>query len=228
MVVNVRKLTNDICQVNKLPSFNEIQIDCDWTSSTKESYFKFLKLLRQDPFFNSKQVSATIRLHQLKYKSITGVPPLNKGLLMCYNMGDLKDTNTINSIIELKEAKKYLGHLSDYNLSLDIGLPIFSWYVWFRQGRFKGLISSEDLKLNINKNNKWIFQKDSILNGYTFEKGDWLRYEESKADDVVKLAELLNDKIKNEQINVVLYHLDEGNINKYTIHELENIFVSIH
>lgn len=48
--------------------FREIHIDCDWTKGTKESYFYFLKKLSQ---ISHKEISSTIRLHQIKFKNNT-------------------------------------------------------------------------------------------------------------------------------------------------------------
>jgi len=47
-----------------LKNYSEIQVDCDWTERTKVSYFKFLKRLKEQ---SKKRISATIRLHQVKY-----------------------------------------------------------------------------------------------------------------------------------------------------------------
>ena len=65
---------------NKLP--NEYQFDCDWTVKTKENYFNFLKHIRK--LRKGALVSCTIRLHQIKFKDKTGIPPVDKGTLMYY------------------------------------------------------------------------------------------------------------------------------------------------
>ena len=68
--------------VNAIPpdQFNYLQMDCDWTGSTWEPYFELLDRLGR----HYQTVTATIRLHQLKYFSKTGVPPVKKGILMYY------------------------------------------------------------------------------------------------------------------------------------------------
>ncbi len=148
---------------------------------------------------------------------------------MCYNMGDLRDPKTNNSIIEVAEAKKYITHLKDYPLHLDVALPIFDWYVWFRKNRFKGLIHTEDITGGEYPPEKNLsFNKDTIWKGFTFAEGDCLRYEDSKVDVVVKMAKLLNDNIDIENLNVVLYHLDATEIHKYSIHDMETIYCCFH
>ncbi len=70
---------------------DEIQIDCDWTASTREDYFKFLRKLQK---ITGKEISITLRLHQVKFKNKTGIPPVNKVFLMCYSTSSpLKNDN---------------------------------------------------------------------------------------------------------------------------------------
>lgn len=83
------KILNRILQMNEandIENVKEIQIDCDWTASTQEAYFKFLHILKEKAKDKQIQLSATIRLHQL---SMTP-PPVDRGILMMYNTGDVK------------------------------------------------------------------------------------------------------------------------------------------
>jgi len=88
---NINRLSKqigDLIEEMHLQHFNttptEVQIDCDWTGSTKAVYFELLELLQK-----RFDLSVTIRLHQLKYQNKTGIPPVEKGVLMVYNVGDL-------------------------------------------------------------------------------------------------------------------------------------------
>ncbi len=74
-------------------------------------------------------LSATIRLHQVKYFETTGVPPVKSGMLMFYNTGDLENPSEENSILNIETAELYLSGLEDYPMQLDIVLPLFSWAV---------------------------------------------------------------------------------------------------
>ena len=85
---SISKLIENYQTLNK-NKINEIQIDCDWTISTKEKYFELLNALK-NTYSKNTIISATIRLHQIKYASATGVPPVQKGMLMYYNMGHLQ------------------------------------------------------------------------------------------------------------------------------------------
>lgn len=220
---NIIKLVIGTAENSKPHLSNEVQIDCDWTAVTKEKYFALLKAIKSQPFLNGKNLSATIRLHQLKFISLNGIPPVDKGLLMCYNMGNLKHPETKNSIIELEELKKYTNNLKSYALPLDIALPIFDWYIWYRGIEYKGLIHNFP---NEKKNQRILFKQDTGIDGYNFRKGDWLRYENSGPKNVIEAAKHLNKGLKTQELNVILYHLDENNLNNYKEHELEDMFNS--
>ncbi|MEO6729640.1 MAG: hypothetical protein ABIN01_00355 [Ferruginibacter sp.] len=219
-------LINDIAKSNGISRVDEIQIDCDWTQSTGKKYFSLLQTIRQ---LSKCNISATIRLHQVKYLSKSGVPPVDRGLLMCYNMGNLKNPDTKNSIIESSELMKYTANLSTYPLPLDVALPLFEWKVLFRNNIYKGLI--EDLPDNAFTNafavkNGWRIEilKDTLLAGYHFEKGDMLRNERSDIKEVLAAANEIKKHIKNSHFRVALYHLDSLTLNKFTTNELESIY----
>lgn len=123
----------------------EVQVDCDWNERLRDKYFYLLKQLRKQPFFQHKTLSVTVRLHQVKYLHENGVPPADKGLLMCYNMGNLRKPEAVNSIIDVATFKSYTGRLAQYPLTLDIALPLFDWWVYFGAMGYKGLIHAGNL-----------------------------------------------------------------------------------
>lgn len=118
-------------------SCKELQIDCDWTTGTREKYFTLLRSIRNHV---QLPISATIRLHQVKFTASSGIPPADRGLLMCYNMGNLKNPAVTNSIIDPKELNRYTEKLAGYPLPLDIALPLFEWKVLFRKNEYQGLV----------------------------------------------------------------------------------------
>jgi len=226
----INGLITDLCQVNKIKPVKEIQIDCDWTVSTANKYFLLLNTLHQ---LSQNNLSATIRLHQIKFFSKTGVPPVKRGLLMCYNMGNLKNPATKNSIIETNELKKYTANLSNYPLPLDIAFPLFGWKVLFRDNIYKGLIENlpDDIltpAFSTQKNGKIEILKDTLLAGYDLKKGDKFRSEESDIATIIDAAKEVNLHLKNTQRRVSLYHLDSVTLKKYTTHDLESIYNSLH
>lgn len=85
---------------NKLPT--EYQFDCDWTEKTKENYFNFLNHIRK--LRKGVPISCTIRLHQIKFKDKTGIPPVDKGTLMYYASSEPTDFENENTILNNKDA----------------------------------------------------------------------------------------------------------------------------
>lgn len=224
------KLTQGIINANGFDRIAEIQIDCDWTASTKALYFQLLQYTKK--LWGKVPVSATIRLHQIKFLSKTGVPPVDRGLLMCYNMGNLKNPATKNSIIETAELKKYIGNLSSYSLPLDVAFPLFDWKVLFRNNVYNGLIENMPDSLftssfTVKTANRFTLLKDSLLHGYDLKKGDILRSEQSDYTEIISAAAEINERLKNTRPRVSLYHLDAVILNKYTLHELETIYNSL-
>lgn len=235
--VQINSLAEKIMQLTKQLIFNnnfkevpEVQFDCDWTATTKTKYFSLLQSFKK--LKPNAVISATIRLHQIKYLSKTGVPPVNKGLLMCYNMGNLKNPATNNSIIETEELKKYIDNLAAYPLPLDVALPLFNWKVLFRNNTYAGLIQNLPDSLLTNpfiskEGTRYLFLKDSLLAGYPFKKGDVLRNEQSNYSEIISTAQAISKKLKNTTLRVSLYHLDSLLLSKYSLHELETIYNSL-
>ena len=146
---------------------NEIQLDCDWTLSTKEKYFTLLTILRK----KYPRLSVTIRLHQIKFAEKTGIPPVDRGMLMCYNMSDWKNEKTHNSIFTPDVLSQYIGELSDYPLPLDMVMPAFHWTIGYRGHQFQyflNAISAQDfqkISLFEQVQNRFVAKKDTTLWG---------------------------------------------------------------
>ncbi len=231
LAANILALVNNMVTLNKINTVLQIQIDCDWTAETKEKYFSILTKLQS--LDSAHSYSVTIRLHQIKYLHKTGVPPVSRGLLMCYNMGNLKSAATNNAILDVEELLKYTASISSYPLPLDVALPLFNWYVLFKNGSYAGLIQDvdNDMLKGISKKtaaNRFEIITDTLLNHYDFKKGDILRFENSEYTEIIKAAKILSQKIKDSTLHVSLYHLDSLILKKYSTNEIENIFNSLH
>jgi hypothetical protein len=192
---NVTHKIADITSLLRVPSksIKEIQIDCDWTAGTAKRYFRFLRRLKQlNPGLN---LSATIRLYPFKYAGKMGVPPVDRGMLMVYNIGGITDVSTRNSIFDLAEVKKYLT-VAHYPLPLDVALPVFGWQVWFRGGKCKGiihndLISADSIFVHAH-NNFYRCVADIVIGEMYFREGDELRVEYPDERELIKAAEALH------------------------------------
>ena len=212
--------------------FDEIQFDCDWTATTCKRYFYFLK--KAKILFLDKKISATIRLHQVKFMDKTGVPPVDRGMLMAYNMGDLDDVKTNNSILNIETLKSYLKNFDRYPLALDVALPIFSWGIVFRDGEAIKIIShlSKRDMLNTpqyealfqqNGDNHFVLLKNQYFKGLYLYENDDIRIEEVPLSNLKSAAHFLSQNIKNQQLTVAFYHLDSAALQQYRYEDLENI-----
>jgi hypothetical protein len=201
------------------------QFDCDWTEATQEKFFAFLlhfkKNLANGHPVPSPTTSATIRLHQLKFFEKTGVPPVDKGMLMFYNMGDLDDWPTNNSIFDMDEAGKYLPG-KPYPLPLDLALPLFRWGAVFRDGQLARLINDlgrEDLLdtafFRPAAPSRFEVVKSTYLRGQYLYKGDWVRLESVAAEDLKKSACILSNVYDLAPSEIAFYHLDTAIIKRY-------------
>lgn len=231
-------------KINKLwPSVSnnkikEIQFDCDWTPSTKDNYFLFLKYFGEALHRNKQsdcKLSATIRLHQIKYPDRTGIPPVDRGMLMFYNMDDLENIETKNSILDLSIAKKYLNEKSEYDLPLDIALPIFRWGVLFRNGKMIKLINNLD-KTDLQDTSRFValaenqykVLESTYLKGYYLYGADVIRLEWVSEQELLDAAIFLDGVFYQDSYNnkntISLYQLDSTTLKHYTDETLQQVF----
>ena len=127
-------------ETNDIAGVKEIQIDCDWTMRTRKVYYDFLKRLVDRAKEKDVKISTTIRLHQLTQP----VPPVERGVLMMYNTGDVRQWEGTNPILDMKDAGPYMRHLKKYDLPLSTAYPVFAWQVLFRGDKYIGIMHSDD------------------------------------------------------------------------------------
>ncbi|MBL6448584.1 hypothetical protein JMN32_19895 [Fulvivirga sp. 29W222] len=187
-----------------------IQLDCDWSETTRDKYFQLIRSLNQH-----LEVVPTIRLHQIKYKTQTGVPPISHGVLMLYNMGDLKNEQQ-NSIIQADIVDDYIESHTTYPLTLDVALPLFSQTVIKNnrgQVRLVNRSMPEALKedsLHFRQLDNHLFEvtRDTLYHGFYLSKGYRLKLEESGVEEILDAYSIVRDS-KLKLNNVILYHLDD-------------------
>ena len=225
LVQKTVKLINEINSKNKIES-KEIQIDCDWSLSSKDNYLKFITLFKK---LSKKKISATIRLHQIKYFKKTKIPNVDSGVLMYYNMGVVA-SDSLNSIYDKKIASRYIKSLKTYPLHLDFALPVYSWAVHIRNQKVIGLRS----KLNITELKKdenfeqissvfFKVKNSTYKNGVFYEENDLLKTEAISSADLIEMAADLNENSAQKPNEIIFYDLDEFNLKTYE----KNIFKQV-
>lgn len=211
-------------------TYNEIQIDCDWTKSTKEKYFYLLKKIKEK---SKKQLSCTLRLYPFKYAEQMGVPPVDKVMLMCYNLIKPLSRKNDNSILDINELKKYLDKPRSYPVHIDVALPVFYWSQLYQNNQFEQLldITDKDFK-SFTKSIKpmWYeITKDTTINWNTYlRKGDQIKFEDVKKEQLQEVISLIKKNIiLDKEITISLFDLDSKTFNKYSNEEISNIYNSL-
>lgn len=204
------------------------QIDCDWTESTQARYFQFLKKLKAE--LNGLSLSATIRLHQIKFREKTGVPPIDRGMLMLYNAGKIEQLQRKNSIFEPSDIQPYLSRLGEYPLPLDYALPAFAWGMVYRMGKLVEILpetaaDSVCASIHFKQADAELFEcvNPGFYHGFYFLSGDRIKYESVDAARCKQAAELLLPYIKNDTFTVAFYQLGSPTFMRYDQHEFEKI-----
>ncbi|WP_027381293.1 hypothetical protein [Chryseobacterium daeguense] len=193
-----------------LKTNNEIQIDCDWTAGTRDDYFAFLKELKK---ISGKEITCTLRLHQVKDKSQAGIPPVEKVYLMCYSTSSPLENSDKNSILDVNILKTYLSKIDEYPLKkIEVALPIYSWGIvtnYLGKHKLINALSKKDLENPAFKKiseTEIEIQKDGFYFGNYMNKGFKIKVEEISDDQLKDVVSFLDKKIPS--FSIIYYQLD--------------------
>jgi len=217
--------TKRIKQKIKNLKVQEIQFDCDWSLKSRKNYFYFLDMMKKS--FKLK-ISATIRLHQIKFYEKTGVPPIDYGVLMYYNMESVGDFKTKNSILNNQVAKCYHYNFNSYPLKLKVALPIYSQGVLFRFNEIIQIIEGVDKDDFSNQNFKQLSNNYfKVLKSHYFKaryiyKDDIIRFESSNFIDLKEASEDLNKLLKDID-EIIFFRVEENFLKRIGDENLQNL-----
>ena len=198
--------------------YSSLQIDCDWSLSTQKKYFKLLRKLRMD----YPNLSATIRLHQVKYFKKTGVPPVKTGVLMYYNMSDIQDITTKNYILDLDIAKKYHVNFDKYPLPLNLALPLYQQIRVIRQNKVAMILTgsiTDNAKLEKISANEYKVKQAHYHQSTYLYKDDVLRVDQVSKQKLQKAAQTLEPLM---QINEIIFY-ELSHAKDFGYENIENI-----
>ena len=196
---HIIKRVLQMCATNNIKKVKEIQIDCDWTSSTRRAYSEFMQIMLEECHKKGLSLSSTIRLHQLAQNP----PPADRGVLMMYNTGNVADSHCKKPILDMNDAAPYLQYLPSYKLHLATAYPIFSWRVLYRGNQFVGILH---------------------YNGeYPTLQGDTIINIEPTTDDIVAAIHTIVEKRADANEEIVLFDLSNKNIKRITPNDYEKI-----
>ncbi|SHE77186.1 hypothetical protein [Chryseobacterium vrystaatense] len=207
---NIHDLVQKKAKEYHLKINNEIQIDCDWTAGTRNDYFKFLKELKR---VSGKEITCTLRLHQVKDKNQTGIPPVEKVYLMCYSTSSPLENSNKNSILDVTILKSYLSKLEDYPVKkIEVALPIYSWGIvtnHLEKHKLINALSKKDLENTAFKkisDNEIEIIKDGFYFGNFLSRGFRIKVEEISEEQLKDVTRFLEKKIPH--FNIIYYQLD--------------------
>ena len=201
------KIFKRICQMsetNDIKGIREIQIDCDWTNSTRNEFFSFMSRLQTLSHKKGIKLSATIRLHQLSEIP----PPTDKGVLMMYNTGDFTKLSCHKPILDMNDVEPYLKGISKYKLPLATAYPIFGWRILFRHDKYVGIMHADD--------------------DLPVLTGDSITVREPEMKDILSAVTAVDAYRKEANDEIILFDLNNKNINRYKTNDYENIYNRMH
>ena len=229
----ILKRITAICRQNKI-NLKELQLDCDWTKGTRQPFFRLCEAMKE--YIDSTQtLSSTIRLHQLTQAP----PPVDKGVLMVYNTGNLMEMTSDNSIFSRKDIEPYLrdNRLAEYPLALDVAYPTYGWSVVFHPGKekyyFYRIMRRTDFSdyPDLYKIAYNLYEATSDVNfsedgtGYDkIYKNYRIRVERPSTSEILEIKELIDGQLRSKKHNNILYHLDESQLSHYSDNEISKIY----
>jgi hypothetical protein len=164
-------------ETNDIKSGSEIQIDCDYTSKSRKTYYQFLNEVKQAW---GQTVSTTIRLHQLSMAA----PPVDYGVLMIYNTGDPKKWEERNPILDIRDVQPYLKRLEAYPLPLAAAYPVYQWVRTIRNIRVEHTVEAgEILRVKEAVEKKRNSLKKAIIT-YHLDKDNINRYKPKTYEEI--------------------------------------------
>lgn len=186
-------------QTNDVHNVREIQIDCDWTLSTRQLYDDFMRAMLNECHSRGLQLSSTIRLHQLSQLP----PPADRGVLMMYNTGDATNIKCHKPILDMRDAAPYLQYLAQYRLPLSTAYPIFAWRILFRGGCFVGFVHYDG--------------------EYPMLPDDSIAIRKPSAADIMEAVKAIQSRRPDANSETILFDLSNNNINHLNHKDYETI-----
>lgn len=232
LAAKIVKRVLNMCSYNDLGPISEVQFDCDWTNSTRQMFDRLcgsaMKILHEKGIL----LSGTIRLHQVEQAEY----PFDKGVLMLYNTGAIKDPDTSNSILAYDDVRKYLGVKSRVDRfvaarktncrTIDCAYPTFSWNVaFYPDGKFACILRDSNLDTNpilTKKGGRYVVNRWGEVGGQYLDAGQVIRPEFPVFSEICRVKELVGSTVGKGASNII-YHLDCQNLSNYSDNEIDEI-----
>lgn len=235
----IARRVQDMMTQNDLGPLDELQLDFDWARSNQQRYFGLLTAMRQslsEVTGHDVRLSATIRLHQLQMQA----PPVDYGALMVYNVGRLQQYDEDCSILRRSLVEPYLRNLRGYKLPLCAALPVYDWDLLFHGQEFCRIVRGIDVtdttdfvRIDTLPGQRYMARRYmpipvtgvSMRGDGRIYPGDMIRHEAVSADELQAVLQALAKERPAMCRQVILYHLDEKQLKKYSDEDIQRIYV---
>lgn len=218
---------------NDLGEIREVQYDCDWPFWKEEAFYRLCQRSRELLSERGICLSGTVRLHQL----VNWKMPFDKGVLMMYNVGAIKDYDTENSILNVDDVSAYLtgSRLRAFRRArakdgfhMDVAYPVYGWGVAFRDKEFLCLLHTcdfDDETIFERISECWVrVRADMEIDGNMLVAGDEIRIEIPDMRILRRTKTIVESAMEGMPHNNLIYHLDEGCLSRFTDDEIEEIY----
>lgn len=211
----------------------EVQMDCDWTVKTKEKYFRFLQEIKKH--ISGRTLSCTLRLWQYRDRDKAGIPPVDRCMLMCYNVSNPKYDENANAIARPDIIAQYLK-TKKYPVELDIALPVYSWAAMYKYGEFSQLreamneedIARDTVNFQSEGNHRYRFLVDTLIGDSYYRTGDVFRIDQLTRQELAAVADVVKQNINIQpSTRIAFFSWDTTYINRYGISFLDSLYTSL-
>ncbi|CAN5453862.1 hypothetical protein BH10BAC6_BH10BAC6_12650 [soil metagenome] len=202
--------------------FQRLLLDYDWTPSTSHTFFQLLRYVQE--LLPTTSVESTIRLWQYHNPSLAGIPPVKRGILMCYNMESYEDLWTTNAVASIERFKQYVTSKTadSYPVLLDIAYPVFRQSVYQPGGNsYSRSMRIIHTSLPVGRH---VLQTDTVINNEQYRAFDVIRVDGGTADLLTAMHDHVAQTIpKKRMLGTSLFAFDTAEIKRIGIGTLHNI-----
>ena len=160
-----------------------------------------------------------------------GIPPVDRGMLMVYNIGDVTKYSTTNSIFEYDKARQYFTGDKKYPLTMDIALAAYSWGILYRDKKFYQIengMTVDTLRtatfLKPTGNNFYAVKEEKYFFNELIRPGDEIKMESVTDETLLQAAKLARKASNDDYLHVALFELSADEIKAFQHETIESVY----
>jgi hypothetical protein len=210
-----------------LPDIHEIQFNCDWTDSSRETYFSLINYLKILPMILDRKLtlSAAVYYDQCKQPDRLGIPPVNRVMLMCFNSPEQDVArNTVRTF------KNDIAGLSNYPLPMDVAFALPGDKFVYRKDKLSSILQNiqnvkkPDSSIAGQGYNEYPVIKDTLLNGSVLKKDDRIYMPPGNIQEILSTEKLLSPRLFSGNATISILWTDSSAARKYDSSQLNAMF----